>query len=620
MKFMAPAVIAAGLAMFPGVARLSSAIFSMVMVFGLLSNAADLEPLAQVEARVKAHVAGPKVPFTVGVWGYNPLVYQQGNDQALPFRMLRMNYMNFLHRPWRSMDNPELWADDMKNRWVPFAETYHIYIAPNVENIAPLDKPFDSNYVTAMTDKYIVPYKDKKNILLWYFKDEPNVTTEKEIFIRTKDIFQKKVPRQPLIVLFQCDWVSADCFGPLDDVLVYDHYPVGSPWGHHSWTSAMESLGKGRPHYITLSAHDFRGGIIFPTIADIRLQSYINIANGADGVNYFIFSYPHSWWYKQELRGMFDAYGNPYGEVWEKLGQMSKDLLPAGQCLLDTKPIPSPWLHGSERQLADRPAIEVKALQGAEVNCTYLVAVNNNVLVPEQPHPLKIDPVMARMKNVYSLYSFTKISKKESDGALTFQLHLDAGDGEILLLANEKTFKKVSNKIRMFRYENELVRYRIVRQDADAWKIVAPKADGQIKLADEAAKKQDFATAEKLAISALAELQKVMNLCSSYVKATRQFSELQNRFGQVERKLERLSDPFVLAPHQRLDFKRDHYQPFVKYHEQASQQLPKMWECYRVADAMAVDVWYGKIDPQLTTLENGVLDLQAGGCGNPNQN
>lgn len=593
----------------------------MVAIFCVLFscsclNAASLEPLGQVEKRVKKRITNPKVPFTVGVWGYTRFVYQQGNDMGLPFRMLRMNYMNFMHRPWRNLSNPDQWADDMKNRWVPFAEKYHVYISPNVENIAPMDKSFDPDHVNRMVDKYIMPYKDNERILMWYFKDEPKGAKQYELFLRTKDVFQKKISNKPLIVLFQCDWTKVAKFGPLGDILIHDHYPVGNPWAHHGWTGAMENFGKGRPQYVTLAAHDYIGGIKFPTIADIRLQTYINVARGADGINYTFLSYTAPWWYRKNLRGMVDSYGNPYGDVWEKLGQMSKDLLPAGQCLAGAKPIAAKWLHSSGKE--KRPAIEVKALQPKNRSITYLVAFSNNVLVPCAPLPLKIDAAKARGKKVFSLYSFKEISKRNKDGSLTFSVNLDAGDGEILVLANERQFKKISSKVQSFRYENELVRYRIVREDADRWKISAPKAEEYINQAVASAESNDFVKAEKLAVSALAELQKQMNLCEPYMAATRYFKELQHRFGQVERKLEKLSDPFILGPSERLNFKDDKYKPFVEYHKKVSKLFPNVWTYYRKGNIDLVGSWYKKIKPQLVKLENCVLDIQAGGVGKPN--
>ena len=405
--------------------------------------------------------------FAFGLWGCEPRRYQLGLEGLL--RDVRRLHMNcFLYGP--PIGNGSAGIAQLK-RDVELCRRYGVFVMPN------------GGSDVSRIRKLASALKDDPALLGWYIRDEPPPEFLPE-FQKCAATLAEIAPHQPAICLFyRLDSVAefaqhqplllTDCY-PFtymhDGTSIGPHFAVRSGplalskgmgqfnmWGARGlleWMDICRTVSGDLPHWITLQTFESGDGRQVrwrePSAAEMRLQTYLAIAGGAKGIQYFRYV------------TMTDAYGHPHPpvhtgdiSVLEEIGRLGAELTPLGPLLLDAEVAEPLSVIATLRPTPDPGTrVEVRRLRSTVRPVDYLVIYNNDVALRSSAQ-IHLSSAFLRGRRVYDLHALEPVETNKQPGAVTFPVELVPGGGRILAVSSEEDHAEEARIILEGRCRNE---------------------------------------------------------------------------------------------------------------------------------------------------------------------
>ena len=423
--------------------------------------------LAGTEGRPVTGQSACEKVFTFGLWSCEPRTYDLGLEALL--RDMRRRCMNVLVAGPKVGPGAE--GFEALRQDAALCRRYGVFVLPYIGGDV------------AQLRSAGAALKDESAILGWYIQDEPNPDFLPQ-FQDCKAALREVAPGQPALCLFYRPDAAAD-FAPHQPLLLTDCYPLaygaeGSSIGPHfavrsgplmlsrdlgkfnmwgnrgilEWMDLCRTLCGDRPHWITLQAFESGDGALVrwrqPTAPEIRLQTYLALAGGAKGINYF----------RYEL--LADAYGQPrpalHGErtpLLEEIGRLGAELTPLGPLLIDAEVAEPLTILTTLRPTAEPgPRVDVRRLRSKTREVEYLVAFNNDVLVGASAQ-INLSSGFLRGRRVYDLRRLEAVKTEALPGAETMTVALEPGEGRIFLVASDAEYQSDARTVLRGRCLNE---------------------------------------------------------------------------------------------------------------------------------------------------------------------
>jgi len=482
--------------------------------------------------------------FTFGFWagGLGLKPYMLGFEHFL-CEMRRMSMNCLVHAPEVGKGQA---AVERFQRRITLCREYGIYAVP------------PSGEDPARLRRLGKRFRDESTILGWYIRDEPPPEFLPD-FLKCHDALTQTAPEQPVLCLFYRPDSVAE-FAGYQPVLLTDCYPFGymhdgvslgphfgikdgplalgrglgrfNPWGRRGileWMDLCRTLSGDVPHWITLQTFESGDGRMVrwrePTAAEMRLQTWLAIAGGAKGINYFHYM----------LNA--DDYGNPlpsrHGEftpLLDEIGRLGAEITPLGPLLLDADVSEPLTVLPSLRPTRDPgERIEVRRLRSKTRDADYLVVFNNDVQV-SSPAQINLAKRFLAGRNVYDLLALRRVETEDLPGAVTFQVTLKPGEGRMFALAGPEDYEFMEHAILKVRCLNEVgiltIDYELAERSGVKVKGIATYRMQDIERIEEG----EYAVALSLVRQRSRRLQAVM-------RANATFSSVRENLDRIRRTL-----------------------------------------------------------------------------------
>ncbi len=286
-------------------------------------------------------------------------------------------------------------------------------------------------------------------------------------------------------------------FEPYLGVLMTEIYPIRKtgrdPWIVGPWCREV-SKKSDKPHWVFLQA---MGGADWfstdtdfemPTRPEIRLMSYLALANGAKGLSYYCYSM------NDLYSASFSAIGNPLplaDPIAEDISTIGEKVAEIGPFLLDTKLLPrtSAWTPAMAKV---EKGVSVGVRQS--VRGTFLVVVNESITQAGSSAVYIAKDISSKGRAIYDLYTLRMVAKL---GSRTFQTaNLAPGDGRFYMVASPQQFQTVRRGILRNRALEILRMAELDRLVAQRWGVDTKAVDAQMKKATQRAEWGDVRSAE----------------------------------------------------------------------------------------------------------------------------
>jgi len=320
-------------------------------------------------------------------------------------------------------------------------------------------------------------------VLGWDVEGEPEPA-----FLPTFETYsaaiQSVAPRHPAVCMFYRPDSTA-AFAEHQPLLLTDCYPVGimhdgtslgphfavregplrlsqnmgrfNMWGARGvleWMDLCRACSGGLPHWVTLQVFESGDGRQVrwrqPTVSELRLQTFLAVAGGAKGVQYFRYGL------------LVDSYGNALpslnGEhtpLWDEIRRLGALLTPMGPLFVDadvSEPVTSITLSRPTKAPGD--GIETRRLRSKTRDVDYVIAWNDDTLLRHSAIiNLALDFVHGR--KVYDVGSLRAVETEAYAGAIACPVDLEPGDAAVLSVAAEADWSWQKNTVLKGRCHNE---------------------------------------------------------------------------------------------------------------------------------------------------------------------
>ena len=489
--------------------------------------------------------------FTFGFWAAEPRQFSL-EYESLAQDLVKLNMNCIVAGPplgvyWQSGKPKDI---EVFAKQIAICEKYGIYTIP---------------FVRELPEEALIPYlerfKDSQTVLGWYIKDEPN-PDYLPTFLSYKKTIEAIAPRQPAICLFYRPDSAVD-FTPYQPLVLSDCYPTawvhnGTSIGPHfmhkdgnlslghemsrfnmygnygvlEWMDLIANYTE-KPHWVTLQGFGSTEGRYVrwrePTAEEIRLHTYLAIAGGAKGINYF------------RYQCIADAYGNPIAGIHgqgtpmlDMLGQIGFEILPLGDLLIDAD-VSEPFTNLTTLRATEEPAmgLQIRRLASKTKKIDYLVVFNNDVLI-QKTAQFNLRKNFVNERKLYDLKSMKEIQLEERPVKLVFNLELEPGEGRILALIKENEYPAIENGIYAKRCDLLEKPFKIDYDLVHLSEVSTKRADAAYESYKTARKSKDNQQAEFYIKKASFELQKD-------IASNEAFSRVANGIESIKKNLGRLA-------------------------------------------------------------------------------
>jgi hypothetical protein len=319
-------------------------------------------------------------------------------------------------------------------------------------------------------------------------------------------------------------------YEPYLNIVMTDHYPIldysHDPWSVGRWCREMDGKSD-RPHWIFLPAFGksdwFKAdcGYVYPTRAEVRLVTYLALANGAKGISQFTYSMP------SQFVGVFDTIGNALpldNPIVQDISAIGEKLAEVGPFLLRTKLMPKDAATATG-DAGDRPlSVGVRRMKDGSA---FLIVVNESVEKSQGGEVSFSKGLISKDRRAYDLYSLAEVAGPGSVGFTAAPLI--PGDGRIYFVGTPAQFARVRREIL---HNRALEILRIANLDllvARRWGDDVRAIDRQFEAARAAASKGNTLPAENARLM----VAKVVAGKSSFAKCRRTLKETRMILGRA---------------------------------------------------------------------------------------
>jgi len=282
------------------------------------------------------------------------------------------------------------------------------------------------------------------NLLAWYGQDEP---TDIELYLKNKKRIEAFAAGGAPCVSAMCMNSVVKTLAPCMDVIIIDPYtltekfdPISSSTNlsKHRINVKLAKTCMGKRVWVIPQAFGMRGHgrrtLRYPEPVEVRFNAFNDLAAGANGLIYFIYEDTVPYLDKQ-LRGeefdqtMVDAWGNK-NETCKELVKIGRRLTPIMPSFLDVK---------ESKELKINCANSKIIVRQWENELGTLVFCVNSDLSSSIETKISFDlPLKNKVYNLDTLTPFEDAS---------VNLNINPGDGQLLLIANDKQFAQAALEI-----------------------------------------------------------------------------------------------------------------------------------------------------------------------------
>jgi len=194
----------------------------------------------------------------------------------------------------------------------------------------------DLDQLGKWADEVVAALKGEDSVLGWYIADEPARAALLN-YLLIKQMMESRDRTRPALCLFN-NMGAMRVFAPYQQLMLTDRYPVHGkrdPWDIATWMRDCRKETRA-PHWITLETHWWVGRDQPTTPAQWRLVNWLAIAEGAKGINYFIYSIGPYWRNAHSTSwnsNMVDPYGNER-PLWPAYCDFAAAVGPVGDLLV----------------------------------------------------------------------------------------------------------------------------------------------------------------------------------------------------------------------------------------------------------------------------------------------
>jgi hypothetical protein len=285
-------------------------------------------------------------------------------------------------------------------------------------------------------------------------------------------------------------------FEPYLNMVMTDYYPIHThgrdPWGYAKWCRTLSEK-TDKPQWIFIPAFGqsewFKtdSSYAYPTHAELRLMTYLALANGIKGIAYFLYSTPNM------FPGVFDQIGNalPLDDpIVNDISAIGEKLAEIGPFLLKTKLLPVATAKATPE--GDR-GFNVGVRRSNEG--VFVVVVNQDV---EKERSGAVDLSIDGLPSDAAIYDLHNLASSPQAGTWRFDVaRLAPGDGRVYYVGSQSQFEAIK-RMMLQRRALEIVRIaNLDRLVAQRWGMSVKSIDAQFAKARSAATTGNTAPAQK---------------------------------------------------------------------------------------------------------------------------
>ena len=304
-------------------------------------------------------------------------------------------------------------------------------------------------FVEPAIRKIVEALGDSPALLGYSIDDEPSAGAEWQI-AGVKQIFEENDPKHPTFFPINAGLHHYRLWEPYVALHLPDDYRIHfgrrNPWHVGEMSRAASQFSKRPPWMIIQSfgavgeelPEGAQGTYACPTPAELRLMTYLSVANGAKGIIYYNWGTPLWKWAAFPV----DAYGNPEAEgILDEISRLGERLVPIGHLLLSARWVDSSGSFEVKANQSSERGLTIGVLEDESRGVRYLGVVNNDV-EKELDGMVK---VLSKAEEIYDLYGLKQVAEK---GASEFPVaKLAAGEGRFYVQASAQEFEKVRSEL-----------------------------------------------------------------------------------------------------------------------------------------------------------------------------
>jgi len=373
-----------------------------------------------------------------------------------------------------------------------------------------------------ITRRLAEAFSGEKTICAWAIADEAGQGALPSLLAINRALNEADPDHRPALAVFNAP-VKFAPYSPYLSIAYWDNYPVlkgnRNPWNIRTLAQEYRQIAPDMPMWVVLPAFETRpptpqGSYMRPSDAEMRLMTYLALAEGADGLIYYS-------WYSGSGRDehMVTRAGQPRGGMLDTLSDLGRRLIPIGQLLLKTNP-PSPTVRSGDQSdevgltLTEKVpptegrglAVNVLAHRSRPVN--YLVVVNEDLSRPRSGQIALPAEWSAGRQRVYDLYALQEV--RLAEGSFTVET-LAGGDGRVYLVGSPEEFARDRQQIQVSQAQEAV---RVLMPDltvARRWGLDLTEVEGAVAACREAVQAGQGETALAQAQRASEELVAAIN-------------------------------------------------------------------------------------------------------------
>ena len=423
---------------------------------------------------------------------------------------------------------------EARRKEVAIATPRGLYIQPalplagEMKNRGPAGLPWAAEYAGKLADAF----KEEPYLAGWFLADEVPDDWLWGVVAARGALDRADPSRSSIMNHFGISRILR--FEPYLNIVMTDYYPIKpakrDPWSVGPWCREMDTRSD-RPHWIFLPAFGHADwwqpdkgtpSYLYPTRAELRLMTYLALANGAKGIVHFLYSAPNM------FHGMYDVIGNPMpldDPVIQDTSTIGEKLTEIGPMLLTARLLPEDAAKAVGRD-ADKRGLSVGVRQAPDGGA-FLIVVNESVQ-KEQGGGVTLTAKLTRNgRRVYDLYALDEVGPAIPRGFAVGSLV--PGDGRVYYVGTSEQFDAVKGMMLSNR-ALEIVRVaNLDRLVAERWGVDVSAIDAQFAEAREAATRGDTGEAEK----ARATVQALLDGESDFAQCRRVMLETRALLGRA---------------------------------------------------------------------------------------
>ena len=386
-------------------------------------------------------------------------------------------------------------------------------------------------------------HADDDIVVAWTLADEPGVEKLLELACCLRALTETDPHKRPGLVVFNTPHKLA-AYVPYLPINYWDSYPVHggnrAPWYIRKVARDYRKLLPDVPMWPILQAFETMppndGSYTRPSDAEMRLMTYLSIAEGAKGIVWF-----HGYGAVRDVH-LLHRTGYPHGNMLRTVSTLGKQLIPLGRQFIGTDPdddVAVQVTQTTEPGDAEH-LLAVSPLKYRDGSGWLLVAVNEDIDRVRAGDAVLPEAMLTGGRGVYDLY---RLDGRDLVDASTFGVEpLAGGDARIYAVCDEAAFRSIRAQIQC---DDAVETVRALMPDlaiARRWGLDVSPVDALMTACRSAAQESNAEQALAAAAEAAAALASLTDGDSALSMTRRALEDMQVDMDEVWRICEYPSD------------------------------------------------------------------------------